>query len=249
MKRKNKIKIYYINKKYENICLIIVFIISSFYIYLSYENKYINRELDLNNEIKITIKGTGKQYIISEESGIIPSEIYVNGEKQNTAGRTVNLVEEENIIILKWNSPLTNCSYLFYNLSNIIKVDLSKFESSSITKLNSMFSGCSKLTTIIFDNFNTSLVEHMRYMFSRCNLLISLNLSMFDTSKATNMHYMFRNCSSLTTLDLSYFIEIFLHKKLKKLSKTREYLIMKIAMFRIKIPKFNKKLLFLIPED
>ena len=131
MKRKNKIKIYYINKKYENICLIIVFIISSIYIYLSYENKYINRELDLNNEIKITIKGTGEQYIVSKSSKIIPSEIYVNGEKQNTAGRTVNLVEEENIIILKWNSPATDCTYLFYCMNNIIKVDLSKFDSSS----------------------------------------------------------------------------------------------------------------------
>ena len=106
MKRKNKIKTNYINKKYENIYLIIIFIISSFYIYLSYENKYINRELDLKNEITITINGTGEQYIISEKSGIIPNEIYVNGERQNASGRTVNLVEEENIIILKWNSPV-----------------------------------------------------------------------------------------------------------------------------------------------
>ena len=52
----------------------------------------------------ITVKGTGEQYIISNSSRIIPSEIYVNGEKQNKTGRTVNLIEEENIIILKWNS-------------------------------------------------------------------------------------------------------------------------------------------------
>ena len=104
MKRKNKIKTNYINKKYENIYLIIDFIILSFSIYLSYENKCINRELNLNNEITITIKGTGEQYIVSKYSRIIPSEIYVNGEKQNKTGRTVNLIEEENIIILKWNS-------------------------------------------------------------------------------------------------------------------------------------------------
>ena len=56
MKKKNKIKTHYINKKYENIYFIIIFIISSFSLYLSYEKKYINRELDLNNEITITIK-------------------------------------------------------------------------------------------------------------------------------------------------------------------------------------------------
>ena len=104
MKKENKIKTNYINKKYENIYIIIIFIISSFYIYLSYENKYIYKELYLINEIMITVKGTGEQYIISNSSRIIPSEIYVNGEKQNKTGRTVNLIEEENIIILKWNS-------------------------------------------------------------------------------------------------------------------------------------------------
>ena len=191
MKRKNKIKTNYINKKYENIYLIIVFIILSFSIYLSYEK-------DLYNEITITIKGTGKQYIVSKSSEIIPSEIYVNEEKQNTAGRTVNLVEEENIIILKWNSPVTDCSYLFATLNNIIGVDLSKFDSSSITNLHRMFSGCSKLKTIIFGNFGTSLVEDMSGMFDGCNLLKSLNLTMFDTSKVNDMYCMFYDCSSLT---------------------------------------------------
>ena len=221
MKKKNKIKTNYINKKYENIYFIIVFIISSFSIYLSYENKYIDKELDLNNEITITIKGTGEQYIVSNSSRIIPSEIYVNGEKQSAAGRTVNLVEEENIIILKWNSPVTDCSYLFATLNNIIKIDLSKFDSFSITNLHRMFSGCSKLTTIIFDYFDTSLVKDMTFMFYGCNLLISLNLTMFDTSKVKNMYCMFYGCYSLTTLDLPYFMEIFLYKKIKNYQKTK----------------------------
>ena len=190
-----------------------IYILLSFLLYHPFLFIYhmkinIYRKLDLNNEIMITINEKGEQYIISNSSEIIPSEIYVNGERQNRTGRTVNLVEEENIIILKWNSPVTNCSYLFYNLKNIIKIDLSKFDSSSITNLNRMFSGCSKLTTIIFDNFDTSLVEDMSSMFYGCNLLISLNLTMFDTSKVTNMYGMFAFCSSLTTLDLPYFKEI-----------------------------------------
>ena len=204
MKWKNKIETNYINKKFENIYSIIVFIISFFFIHLSYENKCINRKLDLNNEITMTIKGTGVQYIIGEDSEIIPSEIYVNGEKQNTTGKAVNLVEEENTIILKWDSPVTDCNSLFSCL-NITKIDLSKFDSSSITNLFGMFLRCSKLTTIIFDNFNTSLVEDMTGMFYKCSLLISLNLTMFNTSKVESMYYMFGECSSLTTLDLSNF--------------------------------------------
>ena len=205
MKKKNKIKTNYINKKLENIYFIIVFIISYFFIHLSYENKYINRELDLNNEITMIIKGTGEQYIVSESSKIIPSEIYINGEKQNTTDIQANLAKEENIIILKWDSPVKDCRYLFFNLNNIIKIDLSKFDSSSITNLNEMFFGCSKLTTIIFDNFDTSLVEDMSFMFEECNLLTSLNLTMFNTSKVKDMHYMFYCCPSLVTVDLSSF--------------------------------------------
>ena len=71
MKRKNKINFNYINKKSENILyLIIAFIISSFSIDLSYGNKLIIRKLDLNNEITMTIKGTGEQYIVREDSEI-----------------------------------------------------------------------------------------------------------------------------------------------------------------------------------
>ena len=206
MKRKNKIEINYIIKKFQNLHLIIVLIILYFFIHLSYENKCINRKLDLINEITMTIKEIGEQYIIGEDSEIIPNEIYVNGEKQNTTNKTVNLVKEENIIILKWDSPVTDCSFLFDNLNNISKIDLSKFDSTSITNAFKMFSGCSKLTTIIFDNFNTSLIQNMSCMFYECSLLTSLKLTMFITTKVKDMSYMFQNCSSLKGLDLSNFI-------------------------------------------
>ena len=54
---------------------------------------------------------------------------------------------------------------MFSDLYNIIFIDFSKFNSSSVTKMNNMFYGCISLLSINFDNFITSSVVDMNTMF------------------------------------------------------------------------------------
>ena len=102
-------------------------------------------------------------------------------------------------------SSVTNMEYMFYNCSSLTSLDLSNFNTSNVTNMQSMFSGCSSLTSLDLSAFNTSKVTDMYCMFQNCSSLTSLDLSSFDTSKVTKMQGMFGGCSSLTSLDLSNF--------------------------------------------
>ncbi len=94
---------------------------------------------------------------------------------------------------------------MFDDCNNITILDLSNFDTSSVTNMRAMFSGCSSLTNLNLKNFDTSNVTDMSYMFSSFSSLTTLDLSNFNTSNVTNMYWMFNRCSSLTALDLSNF--------------------------------------------
>ena len=108
------------------------------------------RNLVSTSEIALTIKGSGDQYILNNDNLYIdnkyfnfthtPDQILINGILQNYTGYMVyNLENEVNIIILKFNDPLPDCNAMFYNLNNIIEIDLSKFDSSMVTEMACMF--------------------------------------------------------------------------------------------------------------
>ena len=171
--------------------------------------------LNCISEINITIKGTGTQQILSSHptcgySGTdfnsLPNETLVNGVSQSNIEKYVyNLEKETNIITMRWNYQLTDCTGMFYNLKNIISIDLSNFDSSQVTSFDCMFLSCTSLKSINLNNINTSSVQNMLAMFEICSSLETLNLSSFDTSKVTTMKWMFYECSLLKSLDLSNF--------------------------------------------
>ena len=102
-------------------------------------------------------------------------------------------------------SSVTYMSFMFYGASGLTSLDLSSFNTSSVTSMESMFNGASELTSLDLSSFNTSSVTSMESMFNGASGLTSLDLSNFDTSSVANMSYMFRNATGLTTLDLSNF--------------------------------------------
>ena len=115
--------------------------------------------MDLDSEITLTIKGTGNQYILPDEiltvSGgtcrfdDLPTEIIVNDKKVENISKIIyNLTREENTIVLRWNYKITDCCGMFYDLQNITNIDLSKFDSSSVTDMRGMFFGCTSLTSL-----------------------------------------------------------------------------------------------------
>ena len=105
-----------------------------------------------------------------------------------------------------WNtSSVTSMKSMFYNCSSLTSLDLSGFNTSSVTSMNGMFFGCNSLTSLDLSGFNTSSVTDMIGMFSDCTNLTFLDLSGFNTSSVTDMYHMFSYCTNLTFLDLSHF--------------------------------------------
>ena len=154
------------------------------------------------SQISLVIQGKGKiKYIYANE----PSEVSVNGKVQTKCKMTCNLPKETNEIVLVFNNQIKSCAKMFYKLTAITKIDLSKFDFSLVTSANRMFTGCENLESIVFGKINTKSLVDMQYIFYNCSKLASIDLSKFDTSKVINFQYMFYQCSSLKKLDLSKF--------------------------------------------
>ena len=94
---------------------------------------------------------------------------------------------------------------MFNGCTELISLDLSNFDTSSVTTMETMFNECSKLISLDLSNFNTSIVNKMGSMFNGCKSLRFLNLSYFNTSSVTEMNSMFYGCKSLSSLNLSFF--------------------------------------------
>ena len=102
-------------------------------------------------------------------------EIYLGGYNDhiNNSKLEINYIT----IIFKSGANLTSCAYMFYNLSNIIYVDLSNLNFNEIRNIEYMFSGCKSLLSIDFGEFETSNKGiDMNNMFSGCISLLSLNM-------------------------------------------------------------------------
>ena len=209
-KEVNNIKLYK-SKIFQNntsFCIFKLILIIILYSPILAFKEIILKKLNYISEITLTIRGIGEQRILNENNGFNnpPSEILVNGVKQNnTDFKVYGLTDPINNIILKCDYEIINCNFMFFNLSNIIEIDLSKFNSQKVTKMEQMLKGCISLTSINLMNLNTSLVDDMRDLFADCISLKSLDLSNFNTESVSLISRLFFNCSSITSLDLSSF--------------------------------------------
>ena len=194
------------------IFLYLLIIINSI-IFVSNSSLNKSRKLIFSYEITIIIQGKGTQNILCSDNvngyyfADIPDEIFVNGNLQSDLGYVAkDLLEEKNTVRMIWYSSLSNLNVMFYGLTNLLEVDLSKFESSSVTSILKMFQKCTSLTSINFNNFITPNIKEMRDAFAECTSLISLDLSSFDTSSVNKMDSLFYTCSSLISLNLKNFV-------------------------------------------
>ena len=166
-----------------------------------------SNKINLSNEIIIKILGIGPQNILNPEYPKKPDQILINGNPANIdiENKISNLQNRENTILMKWNKKLIDCKSMFKNLTNIIEIDLTNFDSSEVSTMERMFYLCVNLKKIIIKNINTSKVRNMQYMFAMCKSLKSLNLSNFITTSVTTFANFLSNWILLTTLDLSNF--------------------------------------------
>ena len=106
--------------------------------------------------------------------------------------------------ISKWNtSKITRMDGMFYGCSSLMSLpDISILDISNVTRLDFMFYGCSSLKFLPdISKWNTSKVNLIYSMFYGCSSLTSLpDISKWDTSKITDMNFTFYGCSSLISL-------------------------------------------------
>ena len=183
---------------------------------ISKENIKKKKFLQSVSEITITIKGKGDQLILSDKNtsynkayykfNNVPDKIIVNGKAREYTGKMVyDLEHEENVITMEFNNTLTDCNAMFSGLTNITRIDFSKFDSSKVTEMSVMFYDCNSLISINLKNFNTASAKYMNGMFYGCSKLKSIDVSNFDTSSVIKMTGLFQECHSLLSLDLNNF--------------------------------------------
>ena len=156
-------------------------------------------------EIKLWLNPTDKTAYYYAE----PEKVYLNTDSSKMFFSEPSEQKIRNILKLDLSkfdtSKVTNMGYMFYNISNPTTLDLSSFDTSQVRSMHSMFSAMFNLTTLNLSHFDTSKVTDMAGMFYSVSTLRTLNLSNFDTSQVTDMNHMFYNMSNLTTLNLSSF--------------------------------------------
>ena len=132
-------------------------------------------------------------------------ELYINNKQYKY--KKYFKTEKEGIyeILLKFNVIMKDCSYMFYECSNIAKIDLTAFNTKNINNMSGFFAGCNNLTDINLSNFNTKYVNDMGGMFHLCSNLTNIDLNSFITENVTNLCFMFCACSKLNNIDLSSF--------------------------------------------
>ena len=156
-------------------------------------------------EIKLWLNPTDKTAYYYAE----PEKVYLNTDSSKMFFSEPSEQKIKNILKLDLSkfdtSKVTNMGYMFYNISNPTTLDISNFDTSQVRSMRSMFSAMYNLTTLDLSHFDTSKVMDMAGMFYSVSTLNTLNLSNFDTSQVTDMNHMFYNMSNLTTLNLSSF--------------------------------------------
>ena len=123
--RKNK---YFIHNKFKNI-LIFIFLDLFFN---SFEK----------TEITLVINGKGKQKVISDSFNPIPSEIIGSDIEQCINKRECVLKSDTNKVTIIFDSLIISCNHMFSGLSSITEIDLSNFDTSSVTDMAFMFNDC-----------------------------------------------------------------------------------------------------------
>ena len=185
-------------KSNEIILVLIIFLIIVFSP-LCLSKKMPLRKINFVSEIIIWINEIGEQKILSDEyNDYLPDEVLINDNIIENNKTKFYLNDTENKIVMRWNNLITY-------LVNIIKMDLSNFNTSKVIDMKYMFCDCFLLTSLNSENFDTSNVINMEAMFSGCESLISLNLNNFNTSSVTNMYSMFSYCENLIYLNISIF--------------------------------------------
>ena len=197
-------------KSYNSLYFILFFLIFfiSLFPYEYSSKKFQLKELYFDSTIVLKIRGSGNQYIISDEAVAeipLPNSLVINNINIENINKIQNLSEENNTIIMRWDNQLTTCRNMFKLLNNITEIDLSNFDFSSVTDMRSFFDQCGSVQLINMSNGNAISVQYTDYMFAHCGNLVSLDLTNFKSYSLISMKGMFYGCNHLQTINMDNF--------------------------------------------
>ena len=159
---------------------------------------------DINQKIYF-LNNPEDDKLINKELNETNIEVFLDNQKIKFQKYIISEFEKDYSITLKFNVQIKDCSYMFFNCSNITEIDLSLFNSKKVTNMNHMFGRCYNVKEIYLFNFNTDKVTDMSYLFSKCKNLIHVDLSSFETNKVTTMCCMFHENFNITQIYLPFF--------------------------------------------
>ena len=97
-------------------------------------------------------------------------------------------------------------NYIFDNCHLLTSINLSNFDTSSVTSMEYMFNGCFSLRELNISNFDLKSVKSMQFFLSECKAITSIILPKLNNeTPVINLSYMFHECSALKNIDLSNF--------------------------------------------
>ena len=108
-------------------------------------NNNSNKLIFSNSNITLKIKGIGYKNIFGNQTGNAfekqnyPSEININGNRQDIINHTYYFNLTENIVELVWNYSITNCTNMFRRSYDITEINLFYFDTSEVKSMWCMF--------------------------------------------------------------------------------------------------------------
>ena len=103
--------------------------------------------------------------------------------------------------IFRNKSKLLNGNEMFKNCSNLILINLKKFNTSLFAIASHMFDSCTKLEKIY--DLNIEYVEDISYLFYNCVNLKAITPLNFNFNDVKNMEFMYYNCNKLNNIKIS----------------------------------------------
>ena len=94
------------------------FIISSSELFLEEQFDY---------EISLLVRNQGWHQILGTYFNTSPDYVSVNDEHRKLFDKQIHTSDKQSIVTLKWKNNISNCSYMFSNLSNISQINFTKF--------------------------------------------------------------------------------------------------------------------------
>jgi surface protein len=98
---------------------------------------------------------------------------------------------------------VTNFGAFASGCTNLTTLDVSGWDTSSVTAFNNFAVSCSNLTTLDVSGWDTSSVTNFNGFVFACSNLTTLDVSGWDTSSVTNFGAFASGCTNLTTVTVT----------------------------------------------